>query len=421
MGFATRWLEEKALFPELFYEKPDNKTAIIVVVPAFNEPGITTLLDSLGSCEKPDCEVEVLIIVNARHDADSHSIQNNQLSVKNIETWKAENKTCFFRVFVFDAGQPEIGNWGVGLARKTGMDEALRRFSLIDKPDGLIACLDADCKTEKNYFVSILKGFHERNRSACSIYFEHPLTGIDYPRKNYKIITDYELHLRYYLQALKYTGFPYAFHTVGSSMALRASQYMKSGGMNRRLAGEDFYFIQKLVQLGGYFYLNTTTVYPSPRASVRVPFGTGTTISRLINNNDEQFMTYNIDSFNCLRQIFHTVGSLFKADSGTSEKYFLSLPSYFRTFTDRETWISKIGEINENTSVIESFLKRFFNWFNMFKIVKYLNHVHNDIYTKQPVTEAALSLLKLIGYEPEKDNPYDLLIFMRSLEKNGIK
>jgi len=42
--------------------------------------------------------------------------------------------------------------------------------------------------------------------------------------------------------------------------------------MNRKQAGEDFYFIQKLMPLGGYFALNSTAIYPSPRESSRVPF-----------------------------------------------------------------------------------------------------------------------------------------------------
>jgi hypothetical protein len=46
--------------------------------------------------------------------------------------------------------------------------------------------------------------------------------------------------------------FSYAYHTVGSAMAVKAYQYVKVGGMNRRQAGEDFYFIQKLVHSGNF-------------------------------------------------------------------------------------------------------------------------------------------------------------------------
>src|SRR4029434_9989987 len=95
----------------------------------------------------------------------------------------------------------------------------------------------------------------------------------------YKAIAAYELHLRYYLQALRTAGFPHGYHTIGSSMAVRARTYMEQGGMNRRQAGEDFYFLHKLIPLGGFTELNSTTVYPLPRPSNRVPFGTGRAVS----------------------------------------------------------------------------------------------------------------------------------------------
>ena len=153
------------------------------------------------------------------------------------------------------------------------------------------------------YINELLK---KSDRSACSIYFEHPLSGNNYPEAIYKYITLYELHLRYYFQGLAYSGFPYVFHTVGSAIAVKALPYVKAGGMNRRQAGEDFYFIQKLVPAGGYFNLNSTTVYPSPRASSRVPFGTGASIGKLDAGNSSTLLTYNMLAFKELRVFFRT-------------------------------------------------------------------------------------------------------------------
>ena len=65
MGFASAWLKERALFPELIKEAPSENTGVIVVVPSYDEPGITDLLDSLALCQEPECKVEVIIIVNA--------------------------------------------------------------------------------------------------------------------------------------------------------------------------------------------------------------------------------------------------------------------------------------------------------------------------------------------------------------------
>jgi hypothetical protein len=418
MGFATSWLDKRALFPELIAEEPDKKTGIIIVVPAFNEPGINVLLDSLSLCEEPECRTEVIIVVNSPADAQDECLQNNKKCVENIESWKKENINSFFRLFVFNAGQPSIDGWGVGLARKTGMDEALRRFDKINKPDGVIVSLDADCKVAKNYFTALSEDLQKKKgRSACSIYFEHPLSGNDFPENLLSNIVQYELHLRYFLQGLIWSGFPYAFHTVGSAIAFKAIQYVKAGGMNRKQAGEDFYFIQKLVPQGGYFSLNSTTVYPSPRESYRVPFGTGPMMARLMDNQGEKLSTYNIDAFGELRQLFSTAGKLFHSGSSEADNYYKNLPPGLKSFTGKKEWLTKIDEIKKNTSTEESFLKRFFGWFNMFRIVKYLNFVHTEMFEKQPVAESAVALLTITGQKINSEDPRELLIYFRKMEK----
>lgn len=418
MGFASAWLEDRAIFPELIKEPPDKLTGIIVVIPAFDEPGISRLLDSLALCTEPKCKVEVVIVVNAPADASEECIYNNKLTIRNIESWKKENRNCFFRLFAFTA-ESSVRGWGVGLARKTGMDEAVRRFSSIDNPEGVILNLDADCLVEKNYFVSIYNDLLIRKeRAACSIYFEHPVSGNDFQESVYKSITLYELHLRYYFQGLAYSGFPYVFHTVGSAIAVKALHYVKAGGMNRRQAGEDFYFIQKLVPAGGYFSLNSTTVYPSPRASFRVPFGTGASIGKLANETGSSLLTYNFMAFKDLRTFFAGNEKYFNCSIEELNEYYKLLPEGLRLFSDEKEWIEKMREISINTSGVVSFKKRFFGWFNMFRIVKYLNYVHQDYFKKTAVEVSAFELLDAIGINAGSKNPGELLSLYRALEKN---
>ena len=45
-----------------------------------------------------------------------------------------------------------------------------------------------------------------------------------------------------------FVGYPDSIYTIGSAFAVRAEAYMKQGGMNRRQAGEDFYFLYKLTK-----------------------------------------------------------------------------------------------------------------------------------------------------------------------------
>jgi len=418
MGFASEWLERNALFPAKIKEAPDKQTAIIIVVPAFNEPDITSLLDSLAACSEPDCNTEVIIVINAPVNSSEESIRNNKLCIRNIESWKKVHKKCFFRLFYFDAGDHGIKDWGAGLSRKAGMDEAVRRFDAVDSPAGVIVALDADCTVESNYFTEICDNlFKKKEHKACSIYFEHPLSGEAFPEIIYRYITLYELHLRYYLRCLVYTGFPYAVHTVGSCMACKALPYIKSGGMNRKQAGEDFYFIQKLIPAGGYFTLNSTTVYPSPRLSMRVPFGTGATLSRMMDNNEESLLTYNIKAFRDLQLIFQNVKDYFHFSSRELEGFYSNLPWSVRSFMKKEEWTDTLMQIQDNTAGEESFRKRFFMWFNMFRIVKYLNYVHAGIYDKLPVTAAGREYLILAGQNIESDDARTLLKVFRKIEK----
>jgi len=64
------------------------------------------------------------------------------------------------------------------------MDEAAWRFTTINKPDGIIVCLDADCTVERNYLTAVENHFQQNPKTyGCLIYFEHPLEGDDYDEK----------------------------------------------------------------------------------------------------------------------------------------------------------------------------------------------------------------------------------------------
>jgi hypothetical protein len=420
MGFASTYLKERALFPELIKEAPSENTGIIAVVPSYSEPDITDLLDSVAQCDDPACKTEVIIIVNTPAEADQESRKNNLESIRKAEAWKNNHPDCFFQLSVIDVTSCKIDGWGVGLARKTGMDEAVRRFNQIDKPDGVILSLDADCTVEKNYFTAVYTELLKRkNRTGCSIYFEHQVSGAEFPHNVYRSITLYELHLRYYYQGLAYAGFPYVHHTVGSAIAVKALPYVKVGGMNRRMAGEDFYFIEKLVPTGGYFNLNLTTVYPSPRLSFRVPFGTGPALTKMAENDSSVFLSYNIQAFKELKILFGMIGRIFICKPDDPEFLHSDLPPGIKEFINVSEWTSRIREIKRNTSGIQSFRKRFFGWFNMFRIVKYMNSVHVSLLKKKPIDESASELLAALKKEFGSKEPQEMLKFFRELEKGS--
>ena len=110
------------------------------------------------------------------------------------------------------------------------------------------------------------------------------------------------MHLRYYKNALAFTGLPYAYHTVGSSFALTAAAYARQGGMNRRKAGEDFYFINKLIKGENFGEIMGAKVVPSSRISDRVPFGTGRALLEAFDGVKNLELTYDFSIFKCLKR-----------------------------------------------------------------------------------------------------------------------
>ena len=72
-------------------------------------------------------------------------------------------------------------------------------------------------------------------------------------------------------------------------------------------------------------------------------------------------------------------------------------------------------ELNQNSAGMDTFLKRFFQWWNAFRILKYLNYAHDGYYKKTDATKAAEELLKCII--PDYSNSGNSRLVLESLRK----
>jgi hypothetical protein len=390
---------------------------MVVVIPCFNEPELIGSLESLWRCERPESSVEVIAVVNSPAGCGEGIRSQNQTTLKIAAEWIAQHRDprLAFRMLHFPELPPKQA--GVGLARKIGMDEALRRFDDVGRMEGIIVGYDADCHCETNYLTAMERHFQENpNTPGCSIYFEHPLNGPLSPQI-YRAIAAYELHLRYYVQALRHAGFPHAHHTVGSCMAVRADVYRKQGGMNRRKAGEDFHFFHKIIPLGGFTDLTSTTVYPSPRPSDRVPFGTGKAIRDVLCGRE--IKTYPLEAFLDLKQLVEGVPELYGVGNGKSSERLATWPRSVRDFLAEQKFAEVLAEIHQNTSSEGAFLKRFFRWFDGFRAMKYVHHARDCVYGEGTVKDQSARLLAALncGSSGGKDL-LDLLKIYRGLDRS---
>lgn len=420
MGFADFYFEKYPTEYRFIIDKPSSNLGIVITIPCFNEENPIKALDSLYFCLPTGYDVEVIVLINYPENKEAdYKIQHEGL-YNSLKNWVKTHTQERLKFFILLKKLP-AKTAGVGHARKIAMDEALRRFNLINKPDGIIASFDADCTCENNYLVSLGNMFSNYpNATGCSIYFEHPVEGNGYSESIYDAIIQYEIYLRYYIEALRETGYPYAYHCVGSAFAVKAEIYAKQGGMNKRKAGEEFYFLQKVIPLGNYHELNETKIIPSPRESDRVPFGTGKVISKIIQSDGEILMTYNPEAFNCLGSFFLNIEKTFKQPAQKIRLLKKQQHPALIKFLNRHKFDKKIEEINSNCSNFKTFKQRFFRWFNGLMILQFLNESHVSNFKKMTINEAAFNILKNKGIANlTADNSVMLLEKLRQVQRNS--
>lgn len=399
-------------------ELPNPNLGLVVVIPSYNEPNLELSLQSILNCDLPQCYVEVVVVINFPEGSEQEIVDNANYCIQIVANINKQSSNPRLKFYPILTGGLQKKHAGVGLARKIGMDEAAWRLLQVNNPKGVITCYDADSNCMPNYLVELEKLWVNFPKTlACSIRYEHPTTGDEFESRIYQGITLYELHLRYYNQASRLIKFPYAYHAVGSSMACCAESYIKFGGMNRHKAGEDFYFLQKIIPHGNFQELNSTCVYPSPRPSYRVPFGTGRAMSKYLLEPNEQILTYDIQSFISLIPLFENIYLIYHSNSQDIADWSTLLHPALYEYINHHSFTKKIVEIKANTSNLESFRKRFFFWFDAFMLLKYLNFAHEKHFTRKPVEGEAILLAKAIGLKlPENPSSIDLLKSYREKE-----
>ena len=416
MSFADFYLQKYSTNQAIINSEVDDDLKIVVIIPCFDEPDLIRTLNSLKNCQKINSKVEVIIHINSGLNTISEIKKTNFKTFELAKNWILNYSTNDLKFHLIFTDNLPDKDAGVGLARKIAMDEAVRRFNSINNEKGIIVSFDADSQVDENYFVEIEKAFSDNKTLGGAIYFEHPIEGEDFDQFIFDRIIQYELYLRYYYQALKYIEFPQVIHTVGSSFAVRADAYCKIGGMNKKKAGEDFYFLQKLLPLGQIKEINTTKVIPSPRPSDRVPFGTGAAIMKW-NENEANYLTYNIQSFLELKKFIEIVPQFYKI---TETEYYSILKTFhigIQEFLQQDNFFIDLKNINENSSNLASFVKRFYGFFNMFKVLKCLNYLATEHFKHIAVSISAqkLLLIKNISHN-ENLNSKELLEVYRGME-----
>jgi len=153
---------------------------------------------------------------------------------------------------------------------------------------------------------------------------------------------------------------------------------------------------------------------PSPRISDRVPFGTGKAVNTILEG--QPLTTYHPNTFEDLKIMLSGIEKLYNLSEIDIWKE--GLPISIQLFLDQEHFAEKWQEIKTNTSTTETFQKRFFQWFDAFKAMKYVHFARDYFYPNLSVEEAVKQWLdKHTSLEMDSQEKRNYLLYFRDLDR----
>lgn len=248
-------------------------------------------------------------------------------------------------------------NYGVGWARKTAMDYAGNQA----ENDDLIFSMDADTFYPPEYLRETTDNLlNHPDAMGIAIPYYHPLPGSETAAR---AMLRYEMYMRHYALNMWRIESPYKFTALGSAMALPVWAYRKVGGITPKIAGEDFYFLQKLRKSGKILHYNPVKAFPEARFSDRVIFGTGPAMIKGAENQWESYPIYHPSLFDEIKEINDAFGKYY--DKTLSESV---LSKIHQDAMSR----SSLEKLRKNSTSREEFIKKCHIKFDGLRTLQYL-------------------------------------------------
>lgn len=405
------------------YKSYDN----VIVIPSLAESEIIT--NCIKSLEINNWNILdktlIIVVINNSEDAPSDIAENNKKTFELLSNYNGKLNINFVDAFSKQRSLPQKLA-GVGFARKIGLDLALTKFDYESHNKKILIWLDADSEVESNYLEVITERFNKENLSSAVIEYEHKI--ID-NQPEAKAIICYETFLRYFRLALIYAKFHFDYHAIGSTIVCDVESYTKASGMNSKQAGEDFYFLEKLAKQNKVTTITETLVYPSPRKSWRVPFGTGQRITRYLQQDEDEYFVYNPKSFELLKEWLEFFYSDFTIETSSILKQAKEISIHLHSFLIAQGFEKSWNKILRNSDSSKEIRKQKIFWFDAFRTLKLIHYLRDNIFPNINTYDALKILLKNFqmpnDYDFEKaktdyQTQKQILISLRNFFRNKL-
>ena len=417
----------------------------VVVIPACNE-GPAFLRPS------PPCKGRslMILVINESASAQAHVRATNQELATAVHTqfstqWQSgptdgltllrdpKSARDLLLVDRFSAGRQLPLKGGVGHARKIGADLAswLINHQRIDSH--WIHCSDADVQLPDTYFsYSNTLAAASKKYAAINYPFRHRVDPDDPESVEVARATQlYEFSLHYYVAGMKFAGSPYAFHTIGSTLAVNAHHYAKVRGFPKREAGEDFYLLNKLAKLAPihepFAGSDCKPILIKARRSERVPFGTGAAVNKISAMADpvSEYVFYNPGVFVLLRDWLQALPTIW--DSGSTELSEDLFQGRIDVAGKRQGLIAGLKEVGTQKALEhafrqsrdqDQFTRQVHTWFDAFRTLKLIHYLRDQ--RLPSINHAALRTDQIFQQLSERDEGF-LVLTDDLLERGLIK
>lgn len=390
----------------------------VLVIPAYRES--PELLQTLAQLPVERGRTLVILVLNRPDsDPDIHANAPIRTALTSDEfVWvkrgavsvQIMNKHCDLYVHDLESlSGPTPQALGVGLARKAGFDLALQWITSGGIDSQWVCTTDADATLPTDYFEQLQSAAPD---AVAAVFGFHHLPTAD--RDCDSATALYELRLRHYVLGLDYAGSPYAYHTLGSCLAIRASAYTHVRGFPKRAAAEDFYVLNKLAKLGPVARLKGSPIELQSRYSSRVPVGTGPAVTAIAAANDpsEVALFYHPNCYEALKVLLASLPEL--AQSPQQEITPLLIDHGLQqTIAEQSTWaLHSLGiektltHCQRQANTGAQFERQFHQWFDAFRSLKFIHALRDIAWPQQTLRH--LDTLQLNLWCRETHAPGDI-------------
>ncbi len=372
----------------------------VLVVPAYREE--PSLLRRLARVPASEGSTLIILAVN-RPESDSDTLANAALrdaltqaglplamrgSVQ-VHCLNAHTDLYLYDMELLRGTTPR--SQGIGLVRKTACDLALQWMTGGGISGHWLCSTDADALLPQDYFAQL----HSAPPDAVAAVF--PFRHVPDMNDACNAATAlYELRLHQYVLGLEYAGSPYAFHTLGSAMAVKFGAYTHAHGFPRRAGAEDFYLLNKLAKLGPVARLRGRCIELQSRPSSRVPFGTGPSVAAIMaaHQLDATPLYYHPQCFSALAALLaalpnlavlpeRDLASLLSGTGdrdGTSGRHRVApaLAHKAAAVLSRLGIAATLDHCRRHASSSAQFVRQFNQWFDGFRTLKFIHALRDD-------------------------------------------